>query len=404
MANASLRHQLFEKLDQKCDQMVAIRRYLHENPELSFKETKTAAYISDFYKGKDCHVQTQFGRMNGVVVDIYGDKATDKPIKHIALRADFDALPIQEETGLSFASKTAGVMHACGHDAHTAYLLILAESLIELKSEFSGHIRILHQPAEEVPPGGAKAMIEAGCLDGIDAVLGIHVMSTMEEGTVQYHAGPIQTGRATFKVILQGKGGHGSMPHRANDTIVAASSFVMAAQTIVSRRVNPFDTAVVTIGSFDGKGSANVIKDSVTLEGDVRVMSEETRGVVEEEFKRILDGIAQTYGVSYQLDYQNDYPVLVNNSEVTQKVANSLKSVAIKEILDVIDCDPQTPSEDFAYYAQTIPACFFYVGAHEEGQPYYPHHHPKFQIAESSLMVSAKSMATAALAMLVEGE
>ncbi|HFU9591376.1 TPA: M20/M25/M40 family metallo-hydrolase, partial [Streptococcus agalactiae] len=146
MANASLRHQLFEKLDQKCDQMVAIRRYLHENPELSFKETKTAAYISDFYKGKDCHVQTQFGGMNGVVVDIYGDKATDKPIKHIALRADFDALPIQEETGLSFASKTAGVMHACGHDAHTAYLLILAESLIELKSEFSGHIRILHQP------------------------------------------------------------------------------------------------------------------------------------------------------------------------------------------------------------------------------------------------------------------
>ncbi|MDE7506876.1 amidohydrolase, partial [Streptococcus agalactiae] len=260
------------------------------------------------YKGKDCHVQTQFGGMNGVVVDIYGDKATDKPIKHIALRADFDALPIQEETGLSFASKTAGVMHACGHDAHTAYLLILAESLIELKSEFSGHIRILHQPAEEVPPGGAKAMIEAGCLDGIDAVLGIHVMSTMEEGTVQYHAGPIQTGRATFKVILQGKGGHGSMPHRANDTIVAASSFVMAAQTIVSRRVNPFDTAVVTIGSFDGKGSANVIKDSVTLEGDVRVMSEETRGVVEEEFKRILEGIAQTYGVSYQLDYQNDYP------------------------------------------------------------------------------------------------
>lgn len=394
---------LLALLEQKNEKMIEIRRYLHQHPELSFHETETAKYIADFYKDKDCVVKTNVGGIYGIVVEIFGSMETTKPIKHIAIRADFDALPIQEETGLEFSSTNPGVMHACGHDAHTAYMLVLAESLIELKSEFSGHVRILHQPAEEVPPGGAKAMIEAGCLDGIDAVLGIHVMSTMEEGTVQYHAGAVQTGRATFKVVLQGKGGHGSMPHNANDTIVAASQFVTAAQTIVSRRVSPFETAVVTIGSFDGKGSANVIKDSVTLEGDVRVMSEATRKTIEEEFKEILDGIASAFKVTYKQDYINDYPVLMNDSNVTNAVATALKAQAIPEV-EVLECEPQTPSEDFAYYAQTIPACFFYVGAHIPGTEYFPHHHPKFQISEKALMISAKSMATALTAMLEGGK
>ncbi|EHI69981.1 M20 family metallopeptidase [Streptococcus ictaluri] len=393
------------RLEAKQSRMIEIRRYLHQRPELSFQESKTAKYISDFYQGKDCQVQTNVGGIRGVVVDVFGSKESAKKQQHIAIRADFDALPIQEETGLPFASVNPGVMHACGHDAHTAHMLILAETLIELKSEFSGHVRVLHQPAEEVPPGGAKAMIEAGCLDGIDAVLGIHVMSTMEEDTVQYHAGAVQTGRATFKVKIQGKGGHGSMPHLANDAIVAAASFVTSAQTIVSRRISPFETAVVTIGSFDGKGSANVIKDSVTLEGDVRVMSEESRQIVEEEFKQILEGICQAFKVTYELDYLNDYPVLMNDAHVTDTVTKALREQAIPE-MEVLECDPQTPSEDFAYYAQQIPACFFYVGAHEAGKAYYPHNHPKFEISEQSLLISAKAkaMATALMACLEEGE
>lgn len=400
---SQLLDKLVALLEQKEERMVSIRRYLHQHPELSFQETETAKYIADFYEGKDCQIRTNFGGQYGIVVDIEGTKESSEPQKYIAIRADFDALPIQEETGLTFASQNPGVMHACGHDAHTAYMLILAESLIELRREFSGKVRILHQPAEEVPPGGAKAMIEAGCLEGIDAVLGIHVMSTMEEGTVQYHAGAVQTGRATFKVVFQGKGGHGSMPHKANDTIVAASTFVTAAQTIVSRRINPFETAVVTIGSFDGKGSANVIKDSVTIEGDVRVMSEASRHIVEEEFKQILDGIARAFKVTYHLDYLNDYPVLINDTKVTETVEKALKAQAIPEV-KILECEPQTPSEDFAYYAQAIPACFFYVGAHIPGTEFFPHHHPKFQISEKSLLISAKSMATALLGLLEEGE
>lgn len=400
---SQLLDKLVALLEQKEERMISIRRYLHQHPELSFQETETAKYIADFYKGKDCQTRTNFGGQYGIVVDIEGAKESSEPQKHIAIRADFDALPIQEETGLAFASQNPGVMHACGHDAHTAYMLILAESLIELRTEFSGKVRILHQPAEEVPPGGAKAMIEAGCLEGVDAVLGIHVMSTMAEGTVQYHAGAVQTGRATFKVVFQGKGGHGSMPHKANDTIVAASTFVTAAQTIVSRRISPFETAVVTIGSFDGKGSANVIKDSVTIEGDVRVMSEASRHIVEEEFKQILDGIATAFKVTYHLDYLNDYPVLINDTKVTETVKKALKAQAIPEV-KILECEPQTPSEDFAYYAQAIPACFFYVGAHIPGTESFPHHHPKFKISEKSLLISARSMATALLGLLEEGE
>ena len=387
-------------LEEKEERIIEIRRYLHENPELSFYETETAKYIEQFYAGKDCTVRTNFGDGYGIVVDIKGGNKG----KTVAIRADFDALPIKEETGLEFASKNEGVMHACGHDGHTAYMLVLAETLIELKDEIVGNVRIIHQPAEEVPPGGAKGMIEAGVLDGVDEVLGIHVMSTMPTGNIEYRAGAIQTGRANFKVVLKGKGGHGSMPHLANDVIVAASHFVTAIQTIISRRINPFDTAVVTIGSFDGAGSANVIKESVTLTGDVRIMNEEAREVIDREFRRIVEGISHTFGLEYELEYLNDYPVLVNDSTVTEKVVRGLKAAGAKEFKNIVECPKQTPSEDFAYYAQVKPSCFFYVGAHEEGKPMYPHHNPKFDIDEKALLICAKAMSAGMLECLKEEE
>ena len=395
----SVLDQLHKKLEEKEARMIEIRRYLHENPELSFEETETAKYIADFYADKDVEIQTGFGGEHGVVVDIKGGKEGPS----LAIRADFDALPIQEETDLPFASKNPGVMHACGHDAHTAYMLILTESLIELKDQLPGSIRILHQPAEEVPPGGAIGMVKAGCLDGIDHVLGIHVMSLMETGSVHYHAGPTQTGRATFKVTFQGRGGHGSSPHTANDAIVAAAQFVTAVQTIVSRRINPFDTATVTIGSFDGKGSANVIKDAVTLEGDVRVMDESSRKIVEKEFRQLVDGICTAFGIEYDLHYANDYPVLMNDEALTNMVAKAVKEANIPEVTAVVDSGPETASEDFAYYAAERPSSFFYVGAHKEGTPKFPHHHPKFMIDEGSLMVAAKAMSAAVVHYLEKG-
>lgn len=385
-----LLEELMKKLDKKKERMIEIRRYLHEHPELSFQEDETARYISSFYSESPVDsVETNFGGERGLVVTIIGSK----PGKTIAIRADFDALPIREETGLPFASRNEGVMHACGHDGHTAYMLVLAETLAECKDQLTGTIRVIHQPAEETPPGGAIGMIQAGVLDGVDAIIGIHVMSTMKTGHIYYRSGNTQTGRSYFKLVVQGRGGHGSSPHLANDAIVAASSFVMNVQTIVSRRINPFDTASITIGNFDGKGAFNVIKDAVTIEGDVRTMTPETRETVEAQVRAFSEGLEKSYGVKANLDYKNDYPVLYNDPEVTEQVRQALEQASIPEVEAILETPPQPPSEDFAYYLEKVPGCFFYVGAAPESGEAYPHHHPKFDINEKSLIISAKAMA-----------
>lgn len=387
MTHETLKEKLMKRLEEKEDRMIEIRRYLHAHPELSFQETKTAQYIQDFYKDKDCHVRANVGG-NGIVVTI----DSGKPGKTVAIRADFDALPITEETGLPFASKNPGVMHACGHDGHTAYMLILGETLIEMKDELEGKIVILHQHAEETPPGGAIGMIEDGALDGVDNVFGIHVMSEMEAGKIFYRPGNVQTGRAYFKVTIKGVGGHGSSPHKAKDAIVAGSHFVVSLQSIVSRALSPFDIGSITIGNFDGKGSFNVISDKVTLEGDVRSMSDEASATIEREIRAKLDGISAMFGVTYELDYKNDYPVLYNDPELTAFGAEVLKNSNIEEVTSVEMCEPQPPSEDFAYYAKERPSMFFYVGATPEDGKAYPHHNPRFDINEKSLIISAKAM------------
>src|SRR5690606_7509963 len=382
--------ELMKRLEDKKERIIEIRRYLHEHPELSFQEEETAKYISDFYKDVPVDsVETNFGGQRGIVVTIKGSQLG----KTIAIRADFDALPIQEETGLPFASKNEGVMHACGHDGHTAYMLVLAETLAEVKDQIKGTIRVIHQPAEETPPGGALGMIEAGVLEGVDAIIGIHVMSTMKTGHIYYRSGNTQTGRSYFKLVVQGKGGHGSSPHLANDAIVAASAFVLNVQTIVSRRINPFDTASITIGNFDGKGTFNVIKDAVTIEGDVRTMTQETRELVEKQIQAFAEGLETSYGVESKLEYKNDYPVLYNDPDVTEQVRQALEQASIPDVESIMETPPQPPSEDFAYYLEKVPGCFFYVGAAPESGEAYPHHHPKFDINENSLIISAKAMA-----------
>lgn len=383
----SLVETLKKKLEEKESRIIEMRRYLHAHPELSFEEEKTAKYIADFYKDVPVDkVETNYGGEHGVVVTIKGGQ----PGKTIAIRADFDALPISEETDVPFKSETPGVMHACGHDGHTAYMLVLAETLAEMKEQLKGTIRVLHQPAEEVPPGGALGMIKAGALEGVDHIFGIHVMSNLETGKIYYRAGNTQTGRSYFKLKVQGKGGHGSSPHTANDAIVAASSFVMNIQTIVSRHINPFDTAVVTIGSFDGKGTFNVIKDAVVLEGDVRTMSDESRAIVEQQVRQFAEGLEASFKVTSELEYNNDYPVLYNDPETTGLVKEALEAAEIAEVLETA---PQPPSEDFAYYLKEVPGTFFYVGAMPADGNWFPHHHPKFDINEDSLLISAKAMA-----------
>ncbi|EAC4838493.1 amidohydrolase [Listeria monocytogenes] len=389
-----MRTKLMNMLQERKDEITQIRRHLHEHPELSFHEAETAKFIQDFYKGKDVEVATEVGNGHAVVVTIKGGK----PGKTIALRADFDALPIEEQTELPFKSKNPGVMHACGHDGHTAYLLVLADCLIQLKENIPGTIKIVHQHAEETPPGGAKSVVESGILDDVDQIFGIHVFPFGESGQVYYHSGYAMAGRTYFKLKIQGVGGHGSSPHMANDAIVAGAYFVTAIQTVVSRRLNPFDTGVITIGSFDGKGSFNVIKDAVELEGDVRYMNTENRDKIDAEIHRIVAGIEAMFGVTVELTYTNDYPPLYNDPAVTEQVVASLQKGVGEYLTGISEYDMLSGSEDFAYYLQKIPGVFFYIGAKPKNTSIaYFNHHPKFDIDEDALLVAAKSVADVVL-------
>lgn len=378
---------IFKKIEENFDRMVEIRRYLHENPEESFVEYNTAKYITSFYENKDVDIKTNVGG-NGVVVTI----DTGKLGKVIGLRADFDALPIEEKTNLPFSSKNKGVMHACGHDVHTAYLLVLADILISMKDELKGKIVLIHQHAEEKSPGGAKGIIETGILDEIDNFFGIHIMTSMESGSVYYHKGDTQQGRSNFTVKFKGKGGHASMPELANDAIVAASNFVVALQTIVSRRLSPFENGGVTIGSFDGKGISNIIKESVELNGDIRAMSSETMDKIISEIDTISKGIAKTFNMEVENDFTIDYPVLYNDPDITKLVVRAVSNAGLK----ISDCGAQAPSEDFARYAKLKPSCFFYVGAKEKDKE-FPHHNSNFYVNETSLEIAAKAMAAVVL-------
>jgi len=383
--------ELFEKLDQKYEKMVEIRRHLHMYPELSFEEKETSKYIANFYKNKGVDVKTNVGGY-GVVVTI----DTKKPGKTIALRADFDALPIEEENTFEYRSKNPGVMHSCAHDGHTAYLMVLAQTLIEMKDKLVGKIVIIHQPAEETPPGGSIQMIKDGVLEGVDNVFGLHLMSQMDFGKIFYHKGETQQARAKFDIKIQGVGGHGSSPHEANDAIVCASYMVTALQTIISRRLNPFMSGVVTIGSFTGEGSFNIIKDSVTLTGDVRTMSEKAKVMIEEEVNRIAKGIGEAFNCGIEVDYKNDYPVLYNDPELTQFVVDTLEKVKIDNVIAVEDSGPMAPSEDFSYYTKERPCVFYYIGAKPQGEA-YPHHHPKFDFDERAMLIAGKSLGAVVL-------
>ncbi|ALV22427.1 MAG: amidohydrolase [Carnobacterium sp.] len=385
-----MREKLMTMLEARKEEMIAIRRHLHAHPELSYHEEKTAAYIADFYQRKAVDVQTDVGG-NAVIVTINDASSGDT----LALRADFDALPIEEETGLPFASTSPGVMHACGHDAHTAYLMVLADCLIELKAEIPGTIKVIHQHGEEAPPGGAKFIMETEALADVDHIIGIHVFPDRPAGEVAYRSGAAMAGGTQFKLIIQGVGGHGSSPHKANDAIVAGAYFVTTLQTILSRRVNPFEAGAITVGSFDGKGSFNVINDAVTLEGDMRYMTTGLFEVLSKELHQLVNGLEELFGVQTTLTLFEGCPPVYNDPELTSSVVDYLTTGIGDYLTDVVESPMLTGNEDFAYYTQKIPGCFFYIGCRPKGivnNVVYDNHHPKFDIDEEAISVAAKAV------------
>lgn len=381
-------------LDRYYEEMVSIRRYLHANPELSFQEVHTPQYIANFHREIGLEVREGVGG-RGVVATLRGAK----PGKTVALRADFDALPIQEENDIPYKSKVDGVMHACGHDGHTATLLILAKALYEMREEISGNIVFIHQFAEEVLPGGAKPMIGDGCLDGVDVIFGTHLWAPTPLGEIHVKSGAIMAAPDMFEVTIHGKGGHGAEPHNAIDSIVLGAQYVSQLQTIISRRISPLKQAVITVGQFEAGKAYNIISEKATLKGTVRTLDEEVRNQIEKELESLLKAICDGANATYEFKYTRGYPAVVNHPDETAFLADIAK--AISEVDQVKECEPLMVGEDFAYYLQKVPGTFFITGAkHPDWETAYPHHHPKFNFDERAMLIAAKTMGLATLTYL----
>ncbi|MFJ8066483.1 M20 family metallopeptidase [Psychrobacillus sp. NPDC096426] len=381
--------ELTEKLDSAFEDMVAIRRHLHMHPEVSFKETKTAGYIQDFYTDLGIPFQANVGG-NGVVARVKGAL----PGKTVALRADFDALPIQDEKDVPYKSTVDGVMHACGHDGHTATLLILARTINELKDQLAGEYVFIHQHAEEYAPGGAKPMIEAGCLEGVDAIFGTHLWSLFPLGSIEYKSGPIMAAADRFEITIQGQGGHGANPHQAKDAIVVASQLVVNLQQLVARRVDPTQSAVLSVGSFVAENAFNIIADNAKLAGTVRTFDADVRDLMERELARVIEGTCLAADCTYTFEYTRGYPPVINHKEETEFLAKIARDVPGVEI--VKESELLMIGEDFGYYMEEIPGTFFFTGAMPEGDV-YPHHSPKFDFDERAMLTAAKTLGTAAI-------
>ncbi|WP_088102248.1 M20 family metallopeptidase [Halalkalibacter urbisdiaboli] len=385
---------LYQRLEECFGEMVDLRRMLHQEPELSFKEEKTPRMIADYLVKLGVEVKCGVGG-RGVVGYIKGGK----PGKTVALRADFDALPIQEETGLPFASKNPGVMHACGHDGHTATLLVVAKVLMEHQEKLQGTVVLIHQFAEEIAPGGAIEMIKDGCLDGVDAIYGTHLWSTMPLGDIGYCPGPIMAAADRFEIKVHGRGGHGASPHETVDAIAVASSVVQSLQHIVSRNVNPLKSAVVSVGAFHAGGPFNVIADTATLIGTVRTFDPEIQQLVIERIEQTTKGICDAMGATYAYNYEKGYPALVNDPEETRLFAEFADGVHPNT--HVYQMEPIMGGEDFSYYVKEVPGTFFFTGAgNKEEGIMYPHHHPKFDFDERAMLIAAKLLAGNAIRFL----
>lgn len=384
---------LQQLLEQGYEEMVAIRRHLHMYPELSFHEVHTPAYIANYHRELGLEVREGVGG-RGVVATLRGAK----PGKTVAIRADFDALPIQELNDVPYKSKNDGVMHACGHDGHTAIALGLAKALVKMQDELTGNVVFIHQFAEEITPGGAIAMIEDGCLEGVDVIFGTHLWAPMPLGEIQVREGAIMAAADAVNIHIQGRGGHGAEPHQAVDAVLVGAQFVTNTQAVVARKVDPLKPAVFSVGHFEAINSFNVIADTVQLKGTVRTFDADVRDVMEREIEAVLKSVCDANGATYTYDYVRGYPPVVNHAAETAFVANIAQQYAT-----VSTTPPMMIGEDFGYYMEHVPGTFFFTGAKNPAwEAVYPHHHARFEFDERAMLIAAKTLGDAALQYLAQ--
>ena len=363
------------------DEIYAIRRHFHRYPELSFKEFNTAETISEHLDKLGISHKKGVGK-TGVVGEInFGPGPT------IALRADMDALPIQEENNLDYKSLNDGVMHACGHDGHMAILLGAATALSKNSKLKKGTVRFIFQPAEE-GLGGAKYMIEDGCLDKVDEIYGLHLWNYQLYGEVGIKDGPVMASADLFDIEVSGKGGHGATPQGTVDAIVVASNLVTMLQTIVSRNTNPLESTVLSIGKIKGGHNFNIISDKVHMSGTTRAYTEENRKMIKQRMKEVIEGVSKSFGADIKLNYKDGYPPTVNHSSQVEKVLEAASSIVASGAKNPY---LSMGGEDFSYYLQNKPGCFFFVGSapNENEILSTPHHCSHFNIDERALLVGA---------------
>lgn len=382
-----LKEILINSIEESIEEMIQVRRHLHMHPELSHQEIETPAFIANYLDDLGIEVRRGVGG-RGVVGIIRGGKSG----KTIAFRADFDALPIQDAKDIPYQSTVPGVMHACGHDGHTAALLGFAKAVNAVKDQLQGTIILIHQFGEELPPGGARAMIADGCLDGVDAIYGAHLQSTMDSGHVYVRDGYLQAGEDTVKIIVNGSGAHGAEPQKGADPILAASHIMVALQSIVSRNTDPMKELVISIGKFHAGDADNVIPEKAVMEGTIRVFDEELRTLAGERLTDLARSVGRGLGCEVDVQIERGYDALWNHAEQVDIVRKAVSDTFGSDA--VIETQPIMPVEDFSYYLQQVPGAYFFVGAKmEDTKKVFPHHHEKFDFHEPAMEMITKTFA-----------
>ena len=360
--------------------IISLRRYFHEYPELSFKEYKTADKIEE--ELKKLGLKPERITETGIICNIKGNGN-----KTIAIRADIDALPIKEENDIEYKSRNEGIMHACGHDTHIAMLLGVAKMFSEEKN-LKGNIRLIFQPAEENPPGGAIEMVKKGAMNNVDYVIGQHIISDIEAGKAAIYYHEMMANADHFAIKINGKGGHGSRPQSAIDVIYISAHLVEMLNTIVSREIDPQEPAVLTVGTLNAGYRNNVIAAHAELTGTVRTFSKEVQEKIEKRIRDILNGLKETYKIKYEYEFLKGYPVLINNEEVSKILEKNAENVLGKG--NVLHPKPAMGGEDFSYFMDEAPGAYYLLGGGLNNHEAVSNHSPEFLIDESVLINGAK--------------
>ncbi len=384
------------EIDERVPDLVAMRRDLHEHPELAFEEVRTSGIVARRLQGLGLEVQTSIAG-TGVVGLLRGGQAGPEA-KTIAIRADMDALPIHEQNEIDYRSQSDGKMHACGHDGHTSILLTVADILSRRRDELKGNVKFVFQPAEE-NIGGARPMLEQGAMQGVDGLIGLHLISTYPTGRIGVRAGTVFASADKFTLTVKGKGSHAAMFDRAIDPIVMAAYITTALQTLVSRETSPLTPAVITIASIHAGTAFNIIPETATMLGTMRTYSREHRHFLRQRIREIASGIATTMGGSCDIDMDDDgCPPCVNDAGMTALVRRAAIATVGEDKIDDGEVVLTTGSDDMGYFLQAVPGCYFIVGAkNDERGASFPHHHPRFNIDENALPTAVEVLTRSAL-------